>query len=121
MAGSGIFIGDLEDFFDKTVTIEPFVSRDQYGKPNSGTSGYGPPVQYPANIPVALRQMAVRTKDGTSVFGRGPIYLPVAPMTITVNDRITLPAGYSPAQPPILQVSPFGDEEGNLATQIVVG
>lgn len=109
-------MGDLADFFDRTVTIETWTgARDSYGKPT-----YNAPVIYPARVPAVWKAMAVRTVDGVAIYGRGPIYLNTV-AAISPNDRITLPAGFTPPQPPILSASIIGDETGSIATQVVVG
>jgi hypothetical protein len=109
------FIADLYDLFERTVTIEPFVSQTAAGLPS-----FGAPVSYPARI--LMKAVGVRTIEGTIIVGRGTIYLPVADVVITTRDRITLPSDMpSPRTPPILSVSEVDDEFGGCYTVLIIG
>lgn len=108
------FVQDLYDLFERTVTIEPFVSQTATGKPTYGTG-----VSYPARI--ILKDVGIRMLDGTVIIGKGRVYLPGV-YTVTTRDRVTLPAGIlSPSQPPILSVSVSDDETAGCFTTLVIG
>jgi len=87
----------LRKFFIWDVTIEPFVSDDKYGKPAYGTS-----VPYKAKI--ERQERIVRTGDMQTDRSRRLIYLYTKYTGITTKDRITLPTGFEPLQPKLLDV-----------------
>lgn len=94
-----------------TVTIEPFASRDGYG-----VSSYGTSRTHRARIEGGNRQ--VITPEGEEKVSTRLVFIdpvPVgqsSPSEMTTKDRITLPAGYSPAQPVVLRVDREDDETG---------
>ena len=96
--------------FSMTVTIEPFVSRDEFGEP-----GYGSAVTYPARVEARSRLIA--GSAGQEIAARGRVFL-LATETPSVDDLMTLPEGYTPRQPPILEAYPVKDQAGR--TQYVV-
>jgi hypothetical protein len=108
------FINDLLDLFDRTVTIAPYASQTIAGKPSYGTA-----VSYKARI--MMKDVGVRTLEGTMVIGRGKIYLPQV-VAATVRDRLTVPVDLpGDANPPILSVSTVDDEFGGSYTVLVIG
>jgi hypothetical protein len=108
------FMYDLADLFDRTVTIEPFALQTAAGKPT-----YGAAVTYAARV--IMKDVGVRTVEGTTIIGKGTIYLPGV-YVVTTRDRLTLPAGIlSPSQPPILSVSVSDDEMAGSYTTLVIG
>lgn len=104
---------DFADFFTEQVTIEPLASRDAYGKPT-----YGAGVAYRCRISAGLRQMV--DTEGIQRTTSATIYLSGTP-TIGPTDRVTLPAGHDPQQPPVLAVDRFTDEVGAHHTRITCG
>jgi hypothetical protein len=103
-------IEDFYDFFNDTVTLEPLVSRDGYGTPV-----YGAAVAYPCRVQAALHQVV--DAQGTQRTSTAMIYLAGTP-DIEPTDRITLPSGFVPQQPPILVVGRYTDEDGAHHTRI---
>ena len=98
-----------------TVLVAPFASQDQFG-----AAAYGADVSYQCRI--SIRDEYVRSKDGREIAARGKIYLPVtSAAAFTTRDRVTMPAGYVPANPPILDVQPEQDETGVHHVVLVIG
>lgn len=96
--------GGVDDFLDmmpRTVTIEPFLGRDQYTKPT-----YGAGVDYKARL--QDRFQMVRNAEGEQVVARGIAYI-ACTAAVSVKDRITLPDG---SQPIILSADNEDDETG---------
>jgi len=95
----------LKKFFIWTVTIEPFISEDYSGSPT-----YGDPVEYKAKI--ERQERITRTLDQHTIRSRRLIYLYTTYTGITTKDRLTLPAGFEPLQPKILDVRITHDHQG---------
>lgn len=108
------FLDDLGDMFPRHVGFSVFVSQDIAGKPT-----YGAGSTYHARI--EMKDVGVRTKDGTVIAGRGIIYFPQI-VNATVRDRVTVPFGIpGPTNPPILSVTVNDDEDGGSYTALVFG
>ena len=114
---------DLLDLLVSTVQIAPWVSYQGAGYANPV---YGANVAYSARI--SLKDELVRSHDGREIMARGKVYL--APLVGTyvaasavpsTKDRITLPTGYAPSNPPILDVQPEQDEIGIYNVILVIG
>jgi len=97
-------IDEFWDLWGSTITIEPFLSRDGYG-----TALYGAAVSYPCRVNGSQRQITDR--QGVERVSKALINLPGNPV-IGPTDRITMPAGFVPSQPPILSVNPLIDDTG---------
>lgn len=93
-----------------TVVIEPYASRDGWGKPT-----YGAGVTVKARVQGKNRM--VRTRDNVEAASMTQIYIGTTP-SVGPDDRITLPSGFSPSQPPILSVQKVSDE-GQLHHQVI--
>lgn len=97
---------DFSDFLDMcphTVTVEPFVSFDQYS-----AKTYGSAVTYRARV--QGKTQMVMTLSGEEAVSTVTVYL--AAGTIGAQDRITLPSPFAPTQPNILSVQRVSDESG---------
>ena len=105
-------MSDFDDFMTDFVTIEPFTARDGYGD-----ATYGAAVSYACRV--MTDQQQVTTVQGEQVVSRGKIYIMGNPV-IDGNDRITLPAGNVPLQPPIIRVDVMTDELGPHHVEITV-
>lgn len=90
------------DLCPHRVTIEPFASLDPYG-----TTTYGTAVTYQARV--QGKSQMVTSQSGEEVVSLVQVYLNG---TVTPQDRITLPAPFSPTQPSILAVQRVSDEYG---------
>ncbi len=90
--------------FPQTVTIEPFTSVNF-----NGEASYGPSNTFSARAVDKVH--LIRNFEGEQVGSNTMVWVNTV-SAIGVRDRITLPAGYSPNQPPILSVSRFPDAEG---------
>ncbi len=103
---------EFTDFMNDTVTIEPLLSKDGYGLPT-----YDVAISYQCKIDGATKQRV--TVEGVERAVNAMIYLPDAPI-IGPLDRLTLPVGFVPQQPPIIRVNVFSDEGGPHHTEIAV-
>ena len=104
---------EFEAFMPDTVGIEACLDVDSYGKRVFAD----PPA--PTSVRCRIEQEARKVTDaqGKEVVSQTKLFLkPTAEdgttYTIGPNDRITLPAGYVPQQPPILTVGRENDEQG---------
>jgi len=91
------------DLMPHTITVEPFLSRGEYGEP-----GYGAPTTHRALV--TQRQKLVRSSDGRELLAQTVVNI-AGPVTIGSQDRITLPDN---TMPPVLAVQSFADETGSV-------
>lgn len=104
-------MSDIDDFADmmtQAVTVQPFVSRNQYG-----AAAYASPLTYKARV--NFKTHWVRGPEGEQIVARGVAWINTGDDTITVNDLVTLPDG---TMPKILQVNGENDESGPLYTRL---
>ena len=95
----------LEKFFIFTVIIKPFVSEDDFNKPTFGDERC-----YKAKIE---RQERIFREDFRQVIrSRRLIYLFTTDTDLSTKDELTLPAGFEPLQPKILDVRIVHDHNG---------
>ena len=95
----------LEKFFTEIITITPWVSEDDFGKPV-----YGTPCQIKAKI--ERQERATRTSQGITIRSRRLIYLFSTDTSFTTKDLLTLPVGYEPLEPKIIDVRIVNDTNG---------
>lgn len=105
-------VEDFDDFMTDTIIIEPLVSRDTYGLAN-----YGPAVTYACRIDATTKQTV--NINGVERSISAMIYLKDNPIILPA-DRLTMPAFFTPQQPPMLRIAPFTDESGAHHTEIAV-
>jgi hypothetical protein len=98
-----VSFSDWHDMLPHSVTVEPFVSLDQYG-----TKTYGAATTYRARV--QGKTQIVQTMTGEEAVSHITVYL--AAGTIGAQDRLTLPAPFTPTQPNILNVQLVSDESG---------
>lgn len=95
----------LAEMFNETVTIEISTGiTDKYGQ-----GGYADPKPYPARLDADIR--SIRKPDGEEAVSMLQVYV-LSLDTHTTEDRLTLPAGRVPDQPPVMSVEPIQDELG---------
>lgn len=104
---------EFEAFMPDLVAIEACLSVDSYGK----RAFADPPAPKTVRCRIEQEARKVTTGDGKEVVSQTRLFLkPTAEdgsaYTLGSNDRITLPAGYTPQQPPILTVGRENDAEG---------
>lgn len=87
-----------------TVTIEPWVSYDAWG-----AATYGTAVSYTARI--EHRRGQVLNLSGEMVTSTLRVFL-ATETDIDPASRLTLPTGWTPSQPKILQTARLTDENG---------
>lgn len=104
---------ELLELMPSSVLIAPFVSQSGSTQPT-----YGADVAYQCRISMGAQY--VRSADGREVMARGRIYLATT-NAFTVRDRVTLPAGYGPTQPPIVNVNTEDDQNGANHVVLVIG
>jgi len=101
----------LDALLRQTITHRAYVSQDQYG-----IATYGDSVTYPARVEARSRLIA--GSAGQTVTARGRIFY--KPSTVpSVRDEFTLPDGYVPQTPPVLDVQPQVDGAGRLHHVVV--
>lgn len=94
------FDPSLEDLLFETVTIEPFSSYSNAQQ----TPAYGTSVTYLAQVlPFTQRQV---DRQGKEFVSTARVVIPQR-VAVDVRDRITLPSGFTPQQPPIRLVRPI--------------
>jgi len=99
---------DFLEWFNQTVTIEPFTGVNAYGEPQYGTA-----VQYSAFV--QQKPKLVRAATGQEVVSTAQVYLD-GMVSVGVQDRITLLGG---SQPVILSVEALPDETGAVHHRVV--
>lgn len=88
----------------ETVQVEPFSGRDV-----TGEGKYGPTALFSARIMDNVAMM----RDAQALERKGGYVVWLATTTtLSTSDRLTLPVGYDPRQPPILRVQRNFDNEG---------
>lgn len=95
----------MDKFFIWTVTIEPFVSEGDFNKPVYGTAKC-----FKAKI--ERQQRTTREDTQQTTRSRRLIYLLTDDTSISVKDRLTLPAQFEPTQPKINDVRIVHDHVG---------
>src|SRR5262245_48616934 len=88
-----------------TVLIEPWLGVDAYNKPM-----YGAATSYKAQVQSAFNR-SIRTVTGEEKVASVKVTIAAAVM-INPQDKITLPTGWVPQQPPILSAQAVSDENG---------
>ncbi|MBW2561268.1 MAG: hypothetical protein JRE40_10505 [Deltaproteobacteria bacterium] len=96
------------EWFNQTVTIEPFTGVNVNGEPQ-----YGAAVQYSAFV--QRRTRLVRDRAGQEVVSTAQVYLDGS-VDVGIQDRITLPDG---SQPVILSIEVLPDETGSTHHKVV--
>lgn len=95
---------ELADLMPHTIAIKPFSSDDKYGDPAFGAS-----VNYTGQI--EQKSKLVRDLNGKEVVSQTRVYLNTTTV-IGKKDEVTLPSGYDPQTPPIINVEISSDENG---------
>jgi len=95
-----------------TVTVEPFLTTDNYGNASFGTA-----VTFSARAVGTMRN--VITPNGEEKVSTVTVYIGAAKV-FSPLDRITLPIRFTPQQPPILSLRLLPDENGLHHTVIFV-
>jgi hypothetical protein len=103
----------LLELFPDTITIEPFSSMS-----SSQVVTYGTAVTYQAQVTSEWSKSISGSGRGKSISGLGRelsasvrVIIPDR-VHIDPRDRVTLPSGWVPNQPPILSVRPIGGVVG---------
>src|SRR5947207_7693859 len=112
--GQPLTAGDLQEFLDflpSTVTIYPWQSTDASGAMTWASTG----TSYPARI--QMKNHLVRDRSGREVVARGSVYLGTSTI-IGIDDKVELPVGFVPRNPPIISVMPKYDEHAILYVQL---
>lgn len=97
-------VDEFDDLLPDTILVEPLVSRDDYGTPT-----YGAAVSYRGRVNGAQKQFV--DLNGVQRLSQAIIYLGPSPV-LSPLDRITLPATFTPSQPPIARIDQVADEAG---------
>lgn len=105
---------ELLDLMTETVLVEPLASLN-----GSGAGQYTPGSGRNWKARIEQRNRLTRDRDGREVVSQtqltmAPTSVDGSLTSIAVGDRITLAAGYSPQQPPIIAVSRLADVDGSV-------
>lgn len=108
------------DWFNASITVENMQGSSSGGYGGRGFSANGPQTTL-ARLEQYIKN--IKSRDGNDVLTKGRLFVsPVtattsaAAVTVRVNDRITIPAGYilgTTTQPRILDVEQHNDENGS--------
>ena len=104
------FLSEFESLCPAIIVVEPFTTNDAWGN-----KSYGSSVSYRGRVTNKMRRIV--TMAGVDAISGTDIVLLTSSGVFT-EDRITLPSGFLPRQPPILRVDRIADEEGNLYTKV---
>jgi hypothetical protein len=106
---------DFLDFMPETIIITALLSTSVSGQPTYDVAN---PVSYSGRI--EMGNHIVKDKNGRDVTARGTIYLGtlVAP---PLTSKVTLPAGSTPVDPPMIVSSVVDDESGPHHVEIHFG
>jgi hypothetical protein len=80
---------------NEIITVEPFASQDGYGQPIFG-SGRQLPARIQSGPKKTLKSSGEEIVSGVRIY--------VAGSSISIEDRITLPARFTPQQPTIIRI-----------------
>lgn len=97
-------ISEFLDFMPDTVSIQPFASLDGYGKATYGAA---------VSVRCRIEQGAKNVKDfsGQDAVSMTQLYLNRT-TAVGLKDKITLPAGSVPLNPPIINSMLVKDDAG---------
>lgn len=104
---------ELLDLFIHTVTLKPFTGKDVDAKPSYGTATT-------PKAKIVLKTRYLRASDGREIVGRGTLYLDVTTVP-SAKDELTMPTGFEPLKPPILDVRPHYDTQGLHHVELIIG
>jgi hypothetical protein len=103
-----MFLSVLRELYKDTVTIESFTGLGKDGAP-----AFGAATTYTA------RCVGKDVYKGNQRIASVTTYLLAAPTTLTVRDRITLPARFVPRTPVIVAIQQEPDERGNCYVAVL--
>jgi hypothetical protein len=95
---------EVRDLCPHRVTWEAYSGQNAYGEATYATG-----ITYPARVEMKSRLIA--GSGGAEIAARGRIFL-FSTGVPGARDRLTLPTGFSPTQPPVLDVNPVYDDRG---------
>lgn len=98
------FEADFKSFLPHSITIEPYT-----GQNSAGEESYGSGIAYSGRV--ADKTKMIRTDAGIEKVTRTVAWLNTT-TAISTRDRVTLPSGFTPNQPPLLRVDRIPDDEG---------
>lgn len=104
---------ELADMFPHTVSIEPWSAQDKYTEPTFGTLA-----SYKARV--VGKNRLVRNAQGQQVVSSTTVYIYGYISGLSPLDRLTLPAGNSPLQPPIISIGQEPDGDGGHHSVVYV-
>ena len=105
-----MFIDEFLGMMPHQIGVEPYASRDAWGK-----KSYGSKTVYSGRV-VNKRRLVIN-RAGQQAISETTIYMATA-SGVGIEDRITLPSGYLPAWPQIITVSRIPDEYGGCYTAV---
>lgn len=106
------FDATLTELMVDSITIEPWASQDADLKPT-----YGAPVTY-SNALVELHSERLMDAEGREFRSSVRVLIPERLTSIGLRDRVTLPSGFVPSQPPLRAI--FGHKGLGLDHTVLV-
>lgn len=94
----------LQALMKQTILIAPYSGQNNYGEETYGTD-----VSYVCKIEYTNR--LIRTVENKERVSTATIFVATT-TTLSPRDRLTLPSGHTPANPPILGIEKQVDETG---------
>ena len=98
-------VNEWADLMPHTVVIEPWTGYTGGGSGSTFGTGVS------SSCRIQMKNHLVVAKDGKVITARGSVFL-LSTSLPGVKDRVTLPAGYVPLQPPLIDVKSQDDESG---------
>lgn len=105
-------VSEWLDMMADTVTVYPLTGRASDGKPTYSATG----VSYPAYV--NMKNHLVVDRQGRTVTARGYAILGTTTV-IGIEDKVVLPAEYTPTTPPLIDVNVQTDKSGNHHVKLV--
>lgn len=107
-------VEEFLDFMPDTVTVNAKTGQSVSAAASFSTVG----VDYPARI--EMKNHLVVGVDGRTVTARGRIYMGTTTAP-GLEDKVTLPVGFTPRIPPIISVNLVSDESGPHHVVLEIG
>lgn len=97
-------LNDLDELFADIITIEPYTGSDSMGDPT-----YGSATTWKAKV--RSHNMLVRDPGGREVISTVSVNIKGCP-NLSIFDKVTLPADFTPRTPDIISIEKHRDENG---------
>jgi len=103
----------FDEFLNLTVTVTPYGSRDGWGAAGGASSAFTVMARVEQDIRLVRDQNGREVASNVAVFMK-PYKTTGEGYVLAKLDKITLPTGFLPQEPPIISVQPHFDESAAL-------